>query len=115
MTLAHWLRSRRRQRQREKLLMKAGADAAAGRSNGLKWSLTKTVPRLPHHQEPYGPTLPEGAYCQISNTAEVARLGLLPDLRKNIAAHFPIPGDRSFGAMSLFGLLFEPMDQFLFA
>jgi hypothetical protein len=33
-TLAYWLQSRRRHRQREKLLIKAGADAEPGKSNG---------------------------------------------------------------------------------
>src|ERR1700759_3836536 len=33
-TLAHWLQSRRRQRGREKLLLKAGANTAAGQSTG---------------------------------------------------------------------------------
>jgi DNA-binding transcriptional regulator YiaG len=33
-TLAYWLQSRRRHRQRKKLLMKAGAEMEPGRSNG---------------------------------------------------------------------------------
>jgi transposase len=33
-TLAHWLQSRRRQRGREKLLLKAGANTGADRSTG---------------------------------------------------------------------------------
>jgi transposase len=33
-TLAYWLQSRRRHREREKLLMKAGAEMEPGRSNG---------------------------------------------------------------------------------
>ena len=33
-TLAYWLQSRRRHRQREKLLLKAGANTEAGQSNG---------------------------------------------------------------------------------
>src|SRR5260370_2344714 len=33
-TLAYWLQSRRRHRQREKLLIKAGADTGAGESTG---------------------------------------------------------------------------------
>jgi hypothetical protein len=33
-TLAYWLQSRRRKREREKLLMKAGADTESGKSNG---------------------------------------------------------------------------------
>ena len=33
-TLAYWLQSRRRHREREKLLMKAGAEIEPGRSNG---------------------------------------------------------------------------------
>ena len=35
-TLAYWLQSRRRHRQREKLLMKAGAEMESGRS---KWGV----------------------------------------------------------------------------
>jgi hypothetical protein len=33
-TLAYWLQSRRRHREREKLLLKAGADTEPGKSNG---------------------------------------------------------------------------------
>ena len=33
-TLAYWLQSRRRHREREKLLLKAGADTEAGKSRG---------------------------------------------------------------------------------
>src|SRR4030081_586700 len=33
-TLAYWLQSRRRHREREKLLLKAGTDPEAGKSNG---------------------------------------------------------------------------------
>src|SRR5260370_17851795 len=33
-TLAYWLQSRRRHREREKSLVKAGADTGAGKSNG---------------------------------------------------------------------------------
>jgi hypothetical protein len=60
-TLAYWIRSRRRQRQREKLVMKASADTkqAGAMGGGLKRSLIKTVHRLEHHQAPYGSTLPE--------------------------------------------------------
>jgi len=71
-TLAHWVRSRRRQRQREKLLMKASADAEAARSNG-RWieavvdgsAARAAAGALRIH-------FTGGAYCQISNTAEVA-------------------------------------------
>jgi transposase-like protein len=57
-TLAYWLQSRRRCRQREKLLMKAGEDTEPGKSNGggLKRSL-RTVHRLAYRQERYGFTL----------------------------------------------------------
>ena len=73
-TLAHWVRSRRRQRQREKLLMKAGADAEAGKSNG-RW-IEAVVDKNGSPARAAAGALridfAGGAYCQISNTAEVA-------------------------------------------
>jgi hypothetical protein len=42
-------------------------------------------------------------------------VGFLPYLRMNIAAHFPIARGPILAASSLFGSLFEPMDQFVFA
>jgi hypothetical protein len=74
-TLAHWVRSRRRQRQREKVLMKAGAqDAEAGRSNG-RWIEAVVDKNGSAARAPSGALriyFAGGAYCQISNTAEVA-------------------------------------------
>jgi hypothetical protein len=73
-TLAHWIRSRRRQRQREKLLLKAGADAEAGRSNG-RWIEAVVDKNGSAARGPSGALriyFAAGAYCQISNTAEVA-------------------------------------------
>jgi len=73
-TLAHWIRSRRRQRQREKLLMKAGADAEAGRSNG-RWIEAVVDKNGSPARAPSGAPriyFAGGAYCQIGNTAEVA-------------------------------------------
>lgn len=73
-TLAHWIRSRRRQRQREKLLMKAGADAEAGRSNG-RWIEAVVGKNGSPARAPSGALriyFVGGAYCQISNTTELA-------------------------------------------
>ena len=73
-TLAHWVRSRRRQRQREKLLMKAGADAEAGKSNGRWIEAVVDKNGLPA-RAPSGALriyFAAGAYCQISNAAEIA-------------------------------------------
>src|SRR5215813_13796522 len=73
-TLAHWIRSRRRQRQREKLLMKAGADAEAARSNG-RWIEAVVDKNGSQPGEKAGALriyFAAGAYCQISSTAEVA-------------------------------------------
>jgi hypothetical protein len=73
-TLAHWVRSRRRQRQREKLLMKAGADAEAARSNG-RW-IEAVVDKNGSPARAAAGALriyfAGGAYCQIGNPAEVA-------------------------------------------
>jgi len=72
-TLAHWLRSRRRHRQREQLLVKVGANAKAGKSDGswIEAVLENgTGPRLPVGMLRIYFTA--GAYCQISNTAEIA-------------------------------------------
>ncbi|MBV8416245.1 MAG: hypothetical protein JO251_13630 [Verrucomicrobia bacterium] len=72
-TLAYWLQSRRRQRQKEKSLIKAGADTEPGRSNGT-W-IEAVV------ENPSGPGVSVGAlriyfaggaYCQISNAGEAA-------------------------------------------
>ena len=73
-TLAHWIRSRRRQRQREKLLMKAGAEVEAARSNG-RW-IEAVVDKNGSPARAAAGALriyfAGGAYCQIGNTAEVA-------------------------------------------
>ena len=72
--LAHWIRSRRRQRQREKLLMKASADAEAGRSNG-RWieAVVDKNGSLPGEKAgALRVYFTGGAYCQLSNPAEVA-------------------------------------------
>jgi hypothetical protein len=73
-TLAHWIRSRPRQRQREKLLMKASADAEAGRSNG-KW-IEAVVDKNGSPARVASGALriyfAGDAYCQISSTAEIA-------------------------------------------
>jgi hypothetical protein len=74
-TLAHWVRSRRRQRQREKLLIKAGAqDAEAARSNG-RW-IEAVVDKNGSPARAAAGALriyfAGGAYCQIGSTAEVA-------------------------------------------
>ena len=53
-TLAYWLQSRRRHRQREKLLVKAGADTEPGKSNG-GW-IEAVV------ENASGPRVPAGAY-----------------------------------------------------
>ena len=73
-TLAHWVRSRRRQRQREKLLMKAGADAEAGRSNG-RWIEAVVEKNGSAARAPSGALriyFAGGAYCQISSATEMA-------------------------------------------
>jgi hypothetical protein len=72
-TLAYWLQSRKRRREREKLLPKAGTDTEAGKSNGgwIEAVLENgSRPRLPagglriHFAG--------GAYCQISGAGEAA-------------------------------------------
>ena len=72
-TLAYWLQSRRRHRQREELLVKAGADTEPGKSNG-GW-IEAVV------ENASGPRVPAGALriyfaggadCQISSAGEAA-------------------------------------------
>ena len=72
-TLAYWLQSRRRHRQKEKSLIKAGPDTEPSRSNG-GW-IEAVV------ENASGPGVPAGAlriyfaggaYCQISSAGEVA-------------------------------------------
>ena len=73
-TLAYWIQSRRRRKQRqEKSLIKAGADAEAGKSNG-SW-----VEAVLEHGSASGMPgaglriyFAGGAYCQIGNAAEAA-------------------------------------------
>ncbi len=66
-TLAYWLQSRRRHREREKLLLKAGADTEAGKSNGA-W-IEAVVENGSPPRVPIGALriyFAGGAYCQIS-------------------------------------------------
>src|SRR5271169_5652883 len=70
-TLAHWLRSRRR--QREKLLLKAGAETGAGKSNG-RW-IEAVVEEGSPPRVPAGALriyFVGGAYAQISSAEEAA-------------------------------------------
>jgi hypothetical protein len=83
-TLAYWLQSRRRHRQREKSLIKAGADTEPGKSNGA-W-IEAVVENASGPRAPAGALriyFAGGAYCQISSAGEAAlaaellgRLGL---------------------------------------
>jgi hypothetical protein len=72
-TLAYWLQSRRRHREREKLLLKAGADTEVGRSNRA-W--IEAVVENGAQRRVQGGALriyfAGGAYCQISSGAEAA-------------------------------------------
>jgi hypothetical protein len=70
--LAYWLQSRRRHRQREKLLVKAGADTEPGKSNGgglKRW--LRTLQGLACRQARYGFTLPEAP--TVRSVAQVKR------------------------------------------
>ena len=72
-TLAYWLQSRRRHREREKSLMKAGADTEAGKNNGA-W-IEAVVEKGSAPRVPIGGLriyFAGGAYCQISNATEAA-------------------------------------------
>ena len=72
-TLAYWLQSRRRHREREKLLMKAGAEIEPGRSNGA-W-LEAVVENGSQPRVSIGALriyFAGGAYCQISSAGEAA-------------------------------------------
>jgi hypothetical protein len=73
-TLAHWIRSRRRQRAREKLVMKASPDAEAGRSNGtwIEAVVDKDGSRCREKAGVLRIYFAPGAYCQVSSGAEVA-------------------------------------------
>jgi hypothetical protein len=72
-TLAYWLQSRRRHRRREKLLIKAGADTGAGKSNG-GW-IEAVVEEGSPPRVPAGALriyFAGGAYAQISSAGEAA-------------------------------------------
>jgi hypothetical protein len=72
-TLAYWLQSRRRQRQREKLLMKAGEDTEPGKGNGA-W-IEAVVEKGSAGRVSTGALriyFAGGAYCQISSATEAA-------------------------------------------
>jgi hypothetical protein len=72
-TLAYWLQSRRRHREREKLLLKAGADTEAGKSNGA-W-IEAVVENGSSARVSTGALriyFAGGAYCQISSAGEAA-------------------------------------------
>jgi hypothetical protein len=72
-TLASWLQKRRRHRDREKLLLKAGPATEGGKSNG-GW--IEAV--LENGSQPPVPAgglriyFPGGAYCQVSCVGEAA-------------------------------------------
>ena len=72
-TLAYWLQSRRRKREREKLLLKAGRETRPGQSNGA-WIEAVVENGSPPRVQ--GGALriyfAGGAYCQISGAAEAA-------------------------------------------
>ena len=72
-TLAYWLQSRRRRRQREKLLMKAGEDTEPGKSNG-GWIEAVVENGSPARVATGALRIyfAGGAYCQISSTGEAA-------------------------------------------
>ena len=72
-TLAYWLQSRRRHREREKLLMKAGAEMEPGRNNGA-W-IEAVVDNGSAPRVSTGALriyFAGGAYCQISSATEAA-------------------------------------------
>ena len=72
-TLSYWLQSRRRHRERKKLLLKAGADTEPGKSNG-GW-IEAVVENNSQPRVPAGALriyFAGGAYCQISNAGEAA-------------------------------------------
>ena len=72
-TLAYWLQSRRRRRQREKSLIKAGADTEGARNNGA-W-IEAVVEKGSAPRVSTGALriyFAGGAYCQISSAGEAA-------------------------------------------
>ena len=73
-TLAHWVRRRRQQRQKPKLLITGGGQAGPARSNG-KWIEAVVDNNGSPTQVPSGALriyFGAGAYCQIGTAAEVA-------------------------------------------
>jgi hypothetical protein len=73
-TLAHWLRRRRRQRQREKLLTNGVGETEPGGSNGT-WIEAVVDKNASAARAPAGGLriyFAAGAYCQVSSAAEVA-------------------------------------------
>ena len=72
-TLAYWLQSRRRKREREKSLLKAGAQTGPGPSNGAWIEAVVENGAPPRVQEgALRIYFAGGAYCQISGAAEAA-------------------------------------------
>jgi len=72
-TLAYWLQSRRRRRQKEKLLIKGGAETEPGKSNG-GW-IEAVVENGSAPRVSAGALriyFAGGAYCQISSAGEAA-------------------------------------------
>ena len=72
-TLAYWLQSRRRKREREKLLLKASAATELNKSNGA-W-IEAVVENASQPRAQVGALriyFAGGAYCQISSAAEAA-------------------------------------------
>jgi hypothetical protein len=72
-TLAYWLQSRRRKREREKSLMKASLDTGSSTRNGA-W-IEAVVEKGSQPRVPTGALriyFAAGAYCQISSAAEAA-------------------------------------------
>ncbi len=72
-TLAYWLQSRRRKREREKSLMKAGSETGSSTSNGA-W-IEAVVEKGSPPRVPIGALriyFGGGAYCQISSATEAA-------------------------------------------
>jgi hypothetical protein len=72
-TLAYWLQSRRRKREREKLLLTAGAESEPSKSNGAWIEAVVEKGARPRVQDgALRIYFAGGAYCQISSAAEVA-------------------------------------------
>ena len=72
-TLVYWLKRRRHQRQRQKLLMKAGVDTEPSKSNAT-WIEAVVDKNGSQARAPAGALriyFAAGAYCQISSAAEL--------------------------------------------